>query len=325
MALVVGACTTAPEAEGPSTPVPSPGASTPAGRPAATSERLADAAVERLEVAAAVVDGSLYVAGGFVPGGVTAAVEIYDPEADRWSRAPDLPIPVHHAAGVAWRGTFVVLGGFTTGAFSGASDRAFVLRDGAWAELPRMRRARGAGGAAVVGDSIVVVGGQDGARLIQASEVFDGVRWRDVAAIPTPRDHLAVVASGDALYAIGGRRLSIDATLPTLERYDPADDVWRSLAAMPTARGGLGAAAVDGRLVVVGGEGPTPPAGPGGVFDEIEVYDVEDDRWASLSPDLLTARHGIGVAAVEGRVLVAVGGRERGGSYSRILEALTLR
>ena len=53
----------------------------------------------------------------------------------------------------------------------------FALRDGEWVPLPSMNRPRAAGAAAVVGDRIVVVGGQDGGRLVDTTEVFDGERW----------------------------------------------------------------------------------------------------------------------------------------------------
>ena len=98
------------------------------------------------------------------------------------------------------------------------SNRVFVLRNGAWVELPPMLHARAAGAAAVVGDKIVVAGGQANHQLVAPTEVFDGTKWTDVAAIPTPRDHLAAVADGRYFYAVGGRALSADKNLGAVER-----------------------------------------------------------------------------------------------------------
>ena len=59
------------------------------------------------------------------------------------------------------------------------------MRDGSWEELPPLNHPRAAAAAAVVGEKIVVVGGQADQKLVQQTEVFDGKRWTDVA-IPTP-------------------------------------------------------------------------------------------------------------------------------------------
>ena len=111
-----------------------------------------------------------------------------------------------------------------------------------------------------MGDKIVVVGGQADGKLVRQTEVFDGKRWTDVAELPTPREHLAAASDGRYLYAVGGRDLSAAKNLPTLERYDPADDSWTKLDDMPDAVGSVGAAYVDGLVVTVGGEGVTEPS-----------------------------------------------------------------
>ena len=141
------------------------------------------------------------------------------------------------------------------------TDRVFALRGGRWAELPSLRRPRAAGAAAVVGDRIVVAGGQADGGLLDTTEVFDGKQWSAGANIPTPREHLAAVSDGDYLYAVGGRALSPDKNSAALERYDPATDRWQRLADMPTARGGLGAAIAGGHIFAVGGESPTRALG----------------------------------------------------------------
>src|SRR3989337_753496 len=47
----------------------------------------------RSEDAAAVLDGMIYVAGGF---GALSRFERFDPRADAWERLADLPEPRHH-------------------------------------------------------------------------------------------------------------------------------------------------------------------------------------------------------------------------------------
>jgi Kelch motif len=152
----------------------------------------------------------------------------------------------------------------------------------------------------VVGNKLVVVGGQADGELVRETEVFDGRRWRGGAPMPTPRDHLAVVSDGRFLYAVGGRELAPDRNLDSVERYDPSADRWTQLPPLPTPRGGLGAAIVGRRLVAVGGEGPTS------VFATAESFDLASERWSPM-PDLRTPRHGMGIAAL-GSTVYALGG-----------------
>jgi hypothetical protein len=285
----------------------------PSGPPAAPQPALAwrsgqDAPIPVQQVAAAAVDGRVWVVGGLTETSgtgteATRKVEAYDAPIDQWTTGPDLPVPLHHAMAVNYRGELVVLGGWVPqggNLTAVTSDRVFALRGGTWVELPRLHHPRAAGAAAGVGDRVVVVGGRTSRELVTTTEVFDGAGWRDAAAIPTPRDHLAAVSDGPYLYAVGGRKLSSDQNVAVLERYNPTDDHWDELAPMPTPRGGVGAAVLGGRLIVVGGEAPTS------VYAAVQGYDLRSGGWVSL-PGLTSARHGLAVVAV-GQSLYAIGG-----------------
>ena len=117
----------------------------------------------------------------------------------------------------------MVLGGFRPAGNlkAVASDRAFVLRGDNWVELPKLPHARAAAAAAVVGDKIVVAGGQAGGELVKETDVFDGTKWSAGAGLPTPREHLAAASDGRYVYVVGGRNLSSDKNTKLIERYDP--------------------------------------------------------------------------------------------------------
>lgn len=284
---------------------------------AATWQRRTQAPTARQEVASASLDGRVWVIGGLTSAGASNVVESYDPAADRWSAGPSLPLAVHHAAAAVYHGEIVVLGGFVDASslYAQATDRAFALRDGAWVELPRLRRPRGAAAAAVVGDSLVLAGGRDAAILIGPTEIFDGRAWRDAEPIPTRRDHLAAVSDGRSVFTVGGRFLSPGATSAAFERFDPAANAWERLPAMPTARGGLAAALVAGRVVTAGGEDPT------GAFGDVEAYDTASGAWSALAP-LPTPRHGLALERVGNQILALVGGTAYGVAPSKVAEAL---
>jgi hypothetical protein len=274
----------------------------------------------RQNMAGAVVDGTIWVVGGLgADSGGSRRVEGYDPVVSGWKSAPDLPVRLHHETVVTYEDELVAIGGWIPkGSDPSAvtSDRVFALRDGKWVSLPSLNEPRAAGAAAVVGDRIVVFGGQAGGRLLDTTEVFDGKQWSAGASIPTPREHLAAAADGDFAYAVGGRRLSSDKNVAALERYDPAADRWERLPDMPTARGGLGAALVNGHLLAVGGERAT------GVFGVVESYNVANKSW-SRGPSMRSPRHGMAVAAI-GRSLYALGGAPKPGHASAVATAEAL-
>ncbi len=168
----------------------------------------------------------------------------------------------------------------------------------------------------MVGDKIVVVGGQADGKLVPQTEVFDGERWTDVAEMPTPREHLGAASDGRYLYAVGGRELSADKNSTAIERYDPADDSWTELDGMPQAAGGVSAAYAGGRVVAIGGEGTTAAS------DAVQAYDIRNDDWSRL-PALPRARHGVAAAAV-GDAVYAIGGATSAGHLGSTKEAEVL-
>jgi N-acetylneuraminic acid mutarotase len=172
-----------------------------------------------------------------------------------------------------------------------------------WVELPTLQHARAAAAAAVVGDKLVVVGGQDNKKIVPQTEVFDGKAWTQAADLPTPREHLAAVSDGHYVYTVGGRFLSADENSPAFERFDPESGKWENLPGLPTPRGSYGAAFIDGRIVVVGGEEPTR------VLATVEMYDISSKKWSTVAP-LGTPRHGQVVAAV-GSAVYCIGGADR--------------
>jgi serine/threonine protein kinase/N-acetylneuraminic acid mutarotase len=279
---------------------------------------IADAPFKRQYSASTTVDGKLWVFGGIGVKSSSTTTKVYDPGSNRWSTGPGLPLALHHFAAVTYDGDAVVIGGFIPGEelTSEQSGRVYALRDGAWEQLPQLNHPRAAAAAAVVGDKIVVTGGQANGELVPQTEVFDGERWTDVEDIPTPREHLGAASDGRYLYAVGGRGLSADKNSAALERYDPASDSWTELEGMPTATGSAGAAYAGGRVVAVGGEGTTT------VSDAVQAYDIQGKKWTKL-PALPTARHGAAVTGVDDQVY-AIGGATLPGHLGTTKEAEVL-
>ncbi len=274
-----------------------------------------EAPTARQQIAATSLKGQIFVVGGLTESGGSTKVEVFDPFINTWRSGPALPVSLHHAMAVSYRGELVVIGGWTPDGpdlTAITSADVYALRGDTWEELPPLPEPRAAGAATVVGDEIVVAGGQDATgELVQSTEVFDGDSWRSGEPIPTPREHLVAASAGQYAYVAGGRFLSSEENTDVLERYDPASDSWEQLPPMPTARGSIGGAAIikDDALVIVGGEEPT------GALGTTEVYSISNEEWSS-APDLPTPRHGAGITRVGTTVYVIGGATQAGHSAS---------
>src|SRR5207342_751905 len=100
-----------------------------------------------------------------------------------------------------------------------------------------------AGGAAVVGGRLYVVGGVGPVGLAKQAFALDlrTRRWSTVAG-PVPREHLAVTAAAGRVYALAGRTAGIETNLAVFESYRPEERQWGRLPPVPEPRGGTSAA-----------------------------------------------------------------------------------
>lgn len=120
--------------------------------------------------------------------------------------------------------------------------------------------------------------------------------------MPTPREHLAVVAQDGLIFAIGGRADGDegDVFAAANEVYDPVERIWTTMAPLPMPRGGLSGVSVAGQIIVSAGERGES------VFADVNAYDPATNSWSELPP-MPTARHGA-ASAVVGTTLYIIAG-----------------
>ena len=249
----------------------------------------------------------------------------FDPKRSTYRRIRDLPQGVDHTALATWNGRLYVFGGFTD---SRPTARAWSYspRDGRWTELASMGHARGGLAGAVIGDRFYAVGGvleqtKRNPRILGALEIYDfrTNRWTSGPPMPTARHHVAVVALGGKVYALGGRG-AYDLSLGTVERYDPAARSWDRLSPIPLGVGDPAAVVARGRIVVLSGgddveEWVTPATWE---------FDPGSSRWRRLA-DMIHPRHGFGAAVAAGRIYVFSGAPCAGYGRTRATESLDVR
>lgn len=279
----------------------------------------ADMPTARTAVGAVALGDTVYVVGGLDGLGRTlATVELYRPETDHWESAPSLPKAVHGASVVALDGYVYVLGGFDGLSLHPTNDGfVFDTVTGTWQNIAPMPEARGAMAAAVLGDTLVVVGGLSADGVSRALFVYllAENRWETRAAMPTARDHLAAAVLDGKLFAIGGRKGQESRPLDIVEVYDPETDRWQNASALPRAIGDGAVAVRESALIVAGGE--ASPRMQDGVYR----LALGSDQWETLT-SMRTPRHGFGFVTVRDALYAIGGGTHPGFSVSALVETL---
>ena len=169
--------------------------------------RLPSAPTARGALAAGVIDGRLYAAGGASSHTALATLEIYDFARRRWSSGPDMATARDHLAGAVAGGRFYALAGRAPGHGNFNVAEAYDPKERRWLRVPAMRKERGGIGAATVtGGRIVVAGGEESGGTIRQVELYDPARqrWSALPDLPTPRHGLGVVARGRTVFTLLG-------------------------------------------------------------------------------------------------------------------------
>ena len=259
----------------------------------------------RTEVTSALLDGVIYVIGGFrATGGNANLVEAYDTGGDSWSVKAPLPQSLDHVGAAAVGGKIYVVGGysnFSQGIISSSTYEYDPMAD-AWTARAPMPLTRAAAATVALDGMIYVLGGVGPQATVPLAYDPTADSWTQLAPLSAEREHLTASVADGKIYVIGGRQ-SVTMNVNTVEEYDPATNSWQGLTKLPTARGGLASGALAGRVHVVGGEDLSPG---GSTFAEHEVYDPASDSWVS-GPALPTPRHGLTVQVIDDR-LYAIGG-----------------
>lgn len=271
----------------------------------------------RFEASGVVVDGELWVMGGFLSTSldVTKRIDIYDPSTDRWRPGPQLPGAETHS-GVVSLGPrdFILVAGFEGNVLNRLTTAGVWRWDpqhGTWESLPDLPSPRAAVFAALVGKELHAAGGLglDGDTDTAEHVVLklDGaVAWAAAAPLANSRNHGGGSASGGRFFAVSGRHGwdEVAGDDPAVDAFDPATNSWSPRAPMLEPRSEIGSATVslaDGRIVTVGGSitGKIPSA-------DVLVYDPGKDLWATL-PSLPIPLKGVVAVRIGSKLIVSTG------------------
>jgi len=262
----------------------------------------------RWQAEPAVLNGVLYVVGGWNVCTPFADLESYDPESNTWTQhTPMLTARGAHGVAVLDEKLYAV-GGSTDCGQTIASVEAYEPASNTWsakAPLPNPRQNHMVAAAA---GKLYAIGGISRASAdLDLNTQYDpqSDKWKERAPMPTARIAAAVVVVHGIIYVIGGR--DNRQPLATVEAYDPTTDSWTSKRSMLTPRDDLAVADVNGIIYAFGGTRS----------DQVEAYDPTNDTWTVVA-QMPTRRAFVHAAALRGSIYVA-GGFERNNYVSSVM------
>jgi DNA-binding CsgD family transcriptional regulator len=207
----------------------------------------------RGRMAAAVVDGKLYVIGGDTLAGVTGEVEIYNLQTGDWSTAASKPLPVANVAAAVLDGRIYVPGGYTATGPTAVVEVYDTQLDAWSSDVAPLPERVFAYALATYQQKVYLFGGSNGQGYLATAYAYDpqAGRWTTLTPMPTARGFAAAALLGEAIYVVGGYDGQQDLT--ACERYLPATDQWEPCVPLSIGRGGLGLVAVRDTLYAIGG------------------------------------------------------------------------
>ncbi len=223
----------------------------------------------------AVLDGFLYIVGGFAKSGFSvwrAVNTVYqlDPATQLWRERAPMPT-ARGALGVAvHQGRLYAVGGYDGEQNSGATE-IYNPETDTWSTAAPLSAPRDHLAVAAAGSAIYAIGGRSNLKYQQNTAVVEAYdpntnQWRYAASLPTARSGIAAGVIEGQIHVLGGE--SGEGTFDMHEKYIAEENRWITVASMPTARHGLGVAVVGKRLYAVSG-GPAP----GASFSQVnEIY-----------------------------------------------------
>ena len=166
----------------------------------------------RVESPAAVVDGKLYLFGGFTEDlEASNQVDVYDPASDSWTRKKDMPTRLTHLNPAIDGNTIWFAGGFKGKHPGPVTDEVwkYDIASDTWTAGPPLPERRAGGGLAVVERKLHYFGGYKADRDTNAGDHWSlslegGKDWQREADLPDPRGHVSAAVLDGKIYALGG-------------------------------------------------------------------------------------------------------------------------
>lgn len=189
------------------------------------------------------IDGKLYVAGGYNPAlsdtssDILSVLDVYDPKSDTWESKAPMPTARWLTRACVIHGKLYVVGGMGESiGDTGSITQTFNVLEvydpisDSWEVKKPMLTQRYAPIVEVLNDQLYVAGGMyEGPDWSYSQSLYNIVEvyypksdsWRTMTPMPTVRKLAASGVIGDRLYVVGGWNWEVGGSISILEIYKP--------------------------------------------------------------------------------------------------------
>jgi N-acetylneuraminic acid mutarotase len=249
-------------------------------------------------------------------GATTSRTEVFDPIRGVVTPGAPLRIPVHDAAAGVIGTTALVVGGGASSSSDAIQSLNLATQSSVVGHLPQVRSDDSA---AVLGTTLYVLGGYDGAReLPGVLATNNGADFHQIGALPVTVRYGAACATPGALWMFGGEHNGTATS--DVQRIDLSTGTGSLAGPLPHPLAHAACALLDGHLLLIGGtDGKTAQS---------TVYEISDTTGLVTAVGSLPERvTDMGVAVV-GDVAFVVGGNVTSAAHttapSSAIVAITL-
>lgn len=242
---------------------------------------------------AAVLQGQIYVVGGFNNSTVVADTQVFNPSTNVWRTGVPIPVAIDNAAAAVVNNVLYVIGGTSTVGGSHATNTvwAYDPTTKTWSTKAAMPTARETASAVVVNNIIYVIGGWDGVFSGDGLATVESYNpatdtWTEETPLMVGKWFPSTGVFGTELtgYAIvapdGAAQCCPSGFTGDNEGYTVFTNAWTSLAPDPTVRGDACFGSIGGStLYVAGGTDTQGPA-----LSVTESYGLFTNAWKTLAP-----------------------------------------
>lgn len=224
----------------------------------------------------AILDGKMYVIGGFDGLEYFNSCRCYDFETKQWRNIAPMNTRRCYVSVTVLNGNIYAMGGYD-GHNRQSSAEQYDPRTNQWTLLPNMNVARSDADATTLNGRVYITGGFNGIECLNTAEIYDPEinEWSLLPPMLFRRSGVSCIAYNLMVYVLGG----FDGTirLRSVERFDPTTETWSAVPDMLSPRSNFAVEVVDNVIIVIGGFNGI------GTTHYVECYDKQLNEWRHAS------------------------------------------
>ncbi|XP_065216409.1 kelch-like protein 10 [Planococcus citri] len=224
----------------------------------------------------AILDGKMYVIGGFDGLEYFNSCRCYDFESKQWHNIAPMNTRRCYVSVAVLNGVIYAMGGYD-GHNRQSTAEKYDPTTNQWTLLPNMNVARSDADATTLNDRIYITGGFNGIECLNTAEIYDSEvnEWSLLPPMLFRRSGVSCIAYNNMIYVLGG----FDGTirLRSVERFDPTTETWSAVPDMLSPRSNFAVEVIDDVIIVIGGFNGI------GTTHYVECYDKKLNEWRHAS------------------------------------------